>query len=133
MKFKHLDKARVTAQAVARFDFPEIDGCPWLEIRCAGEANKAYMNAALRQPTNQRLLRGKLTVEEAQREREQAMPLYAEHVLTGNGGGWLDDESGTEVAMPLAVDARLALLRQLPVDLFDRLRVFANDLGNFRG
>jgi hypothetical protein len=133
MKFKHLEQAQVSASAASRVEFPEIDGCPWLEVRPAGETNRAYMNAALRNVNTQRILRGRVTVEETAKERAVAIPLYAEHVLTGGGGGWIDAESGKEVDMPLSGESRLALLKQLPADLFDRIRVYCNDLGNFRG
>jgi hypothetical protein len=132
MKFKNVQKAHVAAEAASRIDFPEIDGCPWLEVRPAGESNKAYTSAVMRQPDRMRLLRGRWTPEEIARERTAAVPLYAEHILTGAGGGWVSEESGEEVKMPLAVDDRIALLRQLPSDLFDRVRQHCNDLGNFR-
>jgi len=132
MKFKSVAQAHVSREAVARFDFPEIDGCPWLEVRPAGESNREYLAAAMKQPDRQRLLKGRLSPEEIQRERAQSLPLYAQFILTGNGGGW-EAESGEEVSMPLSVEARLDLLKQLPPDLVDRLRIFCNDLGNFRG
>lgn len=132
MRFKHVEKAHVGRDAVARVDFPEIEGCPWLEVRPAGETNRAYAAAALKQPDRALLTRDRMTPEEIQRERESSIPLYAAHVLTGNGGGWEDAESGAEVPMPLSVDDRAALLRQLPADLYDRLRIFANRLSNFR-
>lgn len=131
LKLKHVAAAHVSANAVARVDFSEIDGCPWLEILPAGESNRAYLNAAMRQVDRNAVLRGRMSVEEISRERQQAIPLYAEHILTGNGGGWVSEE-GAEVAMPLSVEDRLALLRQLPSDLFDRVRIRANDLQNFR-
>lgn len=133
MKFKHVSKAHVDRESVARVEFPEIDGCPWLEVRPAGESNRAYTAAAMKQPDRQRLMRNRWTPEEIARERASAVPLYAEHILTGNGGGWLSEESGAEVAMPLSAEDRAALLKQLPPDLFDRIRLFCNDLGNFRG
>lgn len=146
MKFKNLDKAQVGSQAVSRVEFPEIaplvtvdaDGneqaeIPWLEVRCAGEANRAFTQASLRAPGAQRLLRSKLTPQEVTQDRAEAIPLYADHILTGNGGGWTDDASGAAVQMPLKSEDRLALLKQLPVDLFDRVRRHCNDLCNFRG
>lgn len=132
MKFKHLEQVHLGPQAAARFEFPEIAGCPWLEVRPAGESNRGYTAAVLKQPDKQRMLRGRMTLEEIKREREQAIPLYAEHILTGNGGEWVDGESDQPVPMPLSVESRTALLRQLPADLFDRLRIFCNELGNFR-
>lgn len=133
LKLKHVADAHVAPSATARVEFPEIEGCPWLEIRPAGEQNKAYMNHALRKVDKNALLRGNLSVEEIARERQSAIRPYAEHILTGNGGGWVSDESGEPVQMPLSVDDREALLRQLPGDLFDRIRREANDLSNFRG
>jgi hypothetical protein len=132
MKFKHVLKAHVAAEATSRIDFPGIDGCPWLEVRAAGESNRAYTAAVMRQPDKQRLMRGRWTPDEIAKERASAAPLYAEHILTGNGGGWVSEESGEEVKMPLSVDDRIGLLRQLPSDLFDRVRLHCNDLGNFR-
>ena len=133
MKFKHLAEAHVASSAVARFEFPDIDGYPWLEVRPAGESNRPFTNASLKQPDRQRLLRSRMTADEIARARARSGLLYAAPILPGLGGGWLDAESGAEVAMPLAVEDRIALLRQLPSDLYDRLRVFCNDLTNFRG
>lgn len=133
MKFKHLEKAQLGPQAVARFEFIEIDGCPWLEVKPAGESNRAYTAAVLRQPDKQRMLRGRMTPDEIARERATAIPLYAEHILTGNGGDWIDGETDQPVPMPLSLESRVALLKQLPADMFDRMRIFCNDLGNFRG
>jgi len=135
MKFKSVAKAHVGPAAVARIDFPEIEGCPWLEVRPAGESNKAFFNEALRQQakdSRRAVQRGLLSVDEIAQERASAVDSYAKHVLTGNGGGWLDEETDAEAKLPLDLDSRLALLRQLPPDLFDRLRIFCNQLLNFR-
>lgn len=134
MKFKHIASAQVRPEAVSRVYFPEIDGSPWLEVRPAGETNKAYLNRALagisKSPGS---VRSKMTVEEIQKERADSIPLYAAHVLTGVVGGWISDETGEEVASPLSVEDRESLLRALPVDLYDRVRTHCNDLTNFRG
>jgi hypothetical protein len=145
MKFKHLEGAHVGPQATARIEFPEIaphvvvaeDGsetvtAPWLEVKPAGEMNRAYTAAVLKQPDRARMLRGTMTTEQIKHERALAVPLYAEFILTGNGGGWVDGESDELVSMPLSVESRKALLAQLPADMFDRVRVFCNDLSNFR-
>lgn len=150
MKFKHLEKAHVAASATSRVEFPEIeplvrvetdaDGAqrevvvtPWLEVRPGGETNKAFMNASLKKVNAQRLLKNRMSVEDNVRDRAEALPLYAEHVLTGAGGGWVDAETNLEASMPLSPEQRLMLLKSLPPDLFDRVRIHANDLGNFRG
>ncbi len=132
MKFKHLAEAQVAPGATSRFHFPDIDGFPWLEVRPAGETNKPYMNAAMRRVDRQSILRGKLTAEESARERQESIPLYAEHILTGACGGWIDEETGAEVPSPLSMEARIALLKQLPSDLYDGLRRHCNDLSAFR-
>lgn len=145
MKFKSLEQAHVGPQAVTRVEFPEItphvvqnaDGSetvtvPWLECRPASEANRSYTAAVLKQPDKSALLKGRLTPEQIATERTASLPLYAEHVLTGNGGGWVDGETDQLVATPLSVESRLALLRQLPPDLFDRIRIRCNDLASFR-
>jgi len=149
MKFKHLDKAQVAPGATARFEFDEIapfqpEGqdesgsplppvVPWLEVRPAGESNRAFTAAVLARPDKLAITRDRLSVEDLALERQRSVPLWAEHVLTGNGGGWVDDETGQPVPMPLSVEHRRNLLRQLPPDQFDRLRVFCNQLRNFRG
>lgn len=133
MKFKHVSGAHVSREAVQRIEFPEIEGCPWLEVRPAGESNRAYTAAALRQPDRNNLItRDRMSPEDIERERASSIVLYAKHILTGNGGGWIDEESGAEVAMPLSEPDREALLKQLPPDLYDRMRIFCNRLSNFR-
>jgi len=62
--------------------------------------------------------------------REQDRELYPRFVLTGNWGGWLDDETGNEV--PYSEEAARELLTQLPIDEFDELRAFCNEPHNFR-
>lgn len=134
MQFKNVAKAHIGPETVARFDIPEIEGCPWLEVRPAGESNKAYFNEALRQQAKdaRRVSRGVMSVEDTVRERAQAIEPYAKHILTGNGGGWISAETDAEVAMPLDLDSRIVLLKSLPPDVFDRLRIFCNQLQNFR-
>lgn len=145
MKFKSLEQAHVGPQATTRIEFPEIaphvvtheDGSqtvtvPWLECRPASESNRAYTAAVLRQPDKTALLKGRLTPEQIAAERAASLPLYAEFILTGNGGGWVDGETDELVSMPLSVESRLALLKQLPPDLFDRIRIRCNDLASFR-
>lgn len=135
MRFKNVAAAHVSPQAVCKVHFPEIDGSPWLEIKPAGETNPAFLNPALRAiaKSDANLTKSTLTVEEIAKERAESIELYGKHVLTGNGGGWIDDESGQEFAMPLSVEQRIALCKQLPPDLYDRVRKTANDLRNFRG
>jgi hypothetical protein len=135
MRFKNVAAAHVSPQAVCKVYFPEIEGRPWLEIKPAGETNPAFLNPALRASakSSANLVKGVLSTEELAKERSESYELYAQHILTGNGGGWCDDETGEEFPMPLSVDQRLALCKQLPGDLFDKIRRMANDLSNFRG
>jgi hypothetical protein len=143
MRFKNLSEAQIGPQSVSRVHFPEIAGpldpegrqvVPWLEVRPAAEANRAFFNALMRSQAKnpQEVLRNGLMVEDLEKDRAESYPLYAQHVLTGNGGGWLDDETGQDVPMPLSQDDRLVLVRQLPTDLYDRIRRHAQNLGNFR-
>ena len=143
MKFKNIRDAHVASTSTCRVEFPEIDGVeredggyvtPWLEIRPAGEMNSAFMNVELKK-VSATVAKGRLTTDDTSQERRESVSNYARHILTGNGGGWVSDESGEEVPMPLSVEDREALLRALSgdtPDLYDRIRVKANDLRNFR-
>lgn len=147
MRFKNLEKARIGPQSVSRIYFPEIEGppvdatqpdverrVPWLEVRPAAECNRAFFDALLKSQAKsaQEILKDSMDTADLAKDREASFQLYAQFVLTGNGGAWLDDESGEEVTMPLSLDARLALCKQLPSHLYDRLRRHAINLANFR-
>lgn len=142
MQFKNVEKAHVPSGATTHVEFPEIEGVtledgtyvvPWLEIKPAGEMNRPYMNAVLKRIAQHPASRGKLTVEDSGRERADSYQPYADHVLTGQGGGWVSAETSLPVPMPLSAEDRLSLVRALPLDLYDRVRVRANQLDNFRG
>lgn len=151
MKFRNLnDLEEVTRQSTSRYEFfaleydretDELDEdgqpvresvVPWIEVRPVGELNRPYINAVLasQSKARRRISKGKIDVRMLEDNREQDRDLYPRHVFTGRWGGWLDDATGEEV--PYSAEAARELLEQLPIDEFDELRAYCNELGNFR-
>ena len=141
MKFRNFsDSEEITRQSTTRYEFFSLeyeleDGStmvPWMEVHPVGEINRPYINAVLAQQARnrRRLTKGKIDARMLEENREQDRELYPKFVMTGNWGGWLDDETGEEV--PYSEEAARELLTQLPIDEFDELRAFCNELHNFR-
>lgn len=131
MNFKNLKGAEITAQSTARFTFYNLAGEPWLLVRPAGETNRPYFNAVLkRQSARRGVVARVITAEQLERNRNEDRELYAEFVWAGEAGGWLDDTTNAPVTMTR--ETVRELLQQLPADQFDELRVYCNQVQNFR-
>lgn len=136
MNFDHLDKLALKAEKTARFHFAVESGSPldgaYLDVLPATEENKPYWNAAFRQEQGlSRMSRKGVTAAVYAKRRELEVGLFAEHVVRGWGG--IRDGRGAEVAF--SKDACRELLDKLRTalpDVFDEIRAFCNDRGNWR-
>lgn len=126
--FSNLKKLHI-ADKPAVYELSELEGCPKLYLRFAGERNKPYFNAVLKQATKTaRLLKGTgMTAEILKKNRQLDLSLFPKHVVTGWDG--IVDTAGTPV--PFSPEACEALLEALPEWLFDRIRAWAADESNF--
>jgi hypothetical protein len=132
MKFSNLAGQEVSPDTTAIYTFYELPGEPWLRVRPAGDLNRAYFGAVLAASSKnrKRLMRGKIDAAMLEENRQLDRKLYPQHVDGGAWGGWLDDETGE--AVPYSKQGFQELCEQLPADLFDELRAFCNQAGNFR-
>lgn len=132
MKFSNLKGAEVSAESRVKYVFSDIEGSPWIEIRYAGGTNKGYLNAILKKnaKNKQRSRRGLADADQISNNRNEDRELYATHILTGNWGGWVNDETSAEVSF--SKEAASELMTALPDYMFDDLRVYCNDPSNFR-
>lgn len=138
---KHL---RVSAARTARFElnaFESGDGkAPTLILRHAGEGNSAYINAVLRSVNGERSGKagGKVTAQLIREQREELIPLFAHHVITGWEFVYEDDGKPAECT-PAKVEELLRLMCDTQPDgstagdVFDKLVAFARNPENFRG
>lgn len=113
-------------------DYPLYQISAWdavLQLRPAGEKNKAYHNALLKRNAklSRRFRAGKITRAMLKENREHDKVLYAQFVIAG-WTGVLDDE-GNEAAF--SVESCRKFLDALPSWIFEEVRFFALDPTNF--
>lgn len=131
--FSHIKKLQVSENDTARFYFEMLEGEPWIEVRHAGDTNKAYFNAILREQSGsqarmKKLMKGKIDVEMLNRNRNIDRKLYPQHVCTGSWS--VVDNAGNDVEA--TVENMTLFLKALPNDIFDDLRAYCGELANFR-
>lgn len=128
--FSHLKQHEASQEPV---DYPlyEIDGDIALKVVAAGENNKGYFNALLRSQGSSRG-RAKISAKTISQEtldsfRDEDKKLYAQHIIKG----WENvvDSSGKKVKF--SVKEAESFLEQLPNWIFDGIRKFCSDIGNF--
>lgn len=111
-------------------DYPlvELRGNMVLQVLYAGEANKPYFNALLRENRhNVRKLRGAVTPKFAEELRARDVELYAQHIVVG----WRDVLNKDGQVVEFSQEACADLLRALPTFVFDGLRGFCSTASNF--
>lgn len=132
MRFSNLSGADVTVESTAIFTFYDLPGEPWVRVKPGGDLNRPYFAAILasQSKNRKRLMKGKIDAEMLESNRLIDRKLYPKHIDAGEWGGWLDDETGDEVAY--SASGFKELMEQLPADLFDDLRAFCNEPVNYR-
>lgn len=131
-KFANLAGTELTSESTADFTFYDLPGEPWVRVKIGGDLNRGYFGALLatQSKARKRLLKGKIDADMLERNRLLDRKLYPIHLDGGAWGGWIDDETGKEVAY--SPEGFKELCEQLPADLFDELRGFCNEPANFR-
>lgn len=126
-RFEHLSALRPTGQA--EFTFYEIRGEPSLMVEQAGEGNRSYYNALVKRNTRnaRRIAAGKIDAAMVRKNRDEDRELYAKYVVKSWEG--ILDKARQEVAFSPATC--LEFLTALPSYLFDELRAFCGEPGNF--
>lgn len=130
--FSNLNKYDVTNEHVARLTLYSItlaNGVsPTLIGRPCGQVNKAYFNALMRSSAKRALQsasRQNLAATEAHRRVDRV--LYPRHVLTG----WEDMVDANGDLVSFSEENCTDFIRHLPDHIFDEVRAFFLDLGNF--
>lgn len=130
--FSNLSKYEVTNEHVARLTLYSItlpNGVsPTLIGRPCGQINKAYFNALMRSSAKRALQpvsRQNLAATEEHRKVDRV--LYAKFVITG----WEDVVDASMDSVPFTEENCTDFLRSLPAHIFDEIRAFFLDLGNF--
>lgn len=145
MSFRNLvQQLRVSPIRTARFELNTIESggkTPTLILRYAGEGNPGYVNAVLKSVNTDRGGKtggGKVTEAKIQQDREEDIPLFAQHVITGWEHFYEEDGSASPCSPAKAEELLRALVERQPdgssaSDVFDKIRVFAKNPENFRG
>lgn len=131
--FSNLDRLRVTADRTVRYVLTQI---PWhpapvLIVSHAGEPNKGYWAAFLRQSTSKGRARqistGKITPELIEETRETFRTLFPIHIVKG----WenIVDANGNPVEY--SPQACAEFLKALPPPIFDDVSNFCIQYANF--
>lgn len=130
-KFGHLKELQVVPDAITKFPFPLIEGCPSLQVRHAGDSNSEFFNAVLkRNKHDERMLVEGETVDadHITRVRLADIELFIDMIVVGWGSVF--DSKGK--AVKFTKDNCRDFLTQLPVDMFNNLRAFCLNVNNFR-
>lgn len=127
--YSHLNKLAVSSTKTATYDIMQIEGAPKLTLKAATEANKPFFNALLKRgKASARIIKSKgMNADMLASYRDEDRVLYAKHVITGWSG--IKDASGKEVSF--SQDECSAFLGALPDYIFDEIREFATNEGNF--
>ena len=127
-QFDHITKQTKASETV-RFEMPEIDGTPWLEVAQATEANTSFLNAALRFRNVQRrgFRPGTVGSGQVDRARRTDLVLFSKHVVKGWGN--ITDKAGVPVEFN-EQNCR-EFLEAIPSWLFNDLRQFCINPINF--
>lgn len=144
MSFGNLIKQlRVGAARTARFELNTIESggkTPALLLRYAGEGNPGYTNAVLKNVNDDRSGKAgnKVTLTRIETEREQDVPIFAQHVIVGWEGFFEDDGTEVKFSPEKAEEFLRMIVQKQPdgssaADVFDKIRSFAKNAENFRG
>lgn len=119
--FEHLSKLDVLPGATTFVDLPEVTPKARIICKPATEANQAYFNAMMKRSgaRARRMVRtDRITVEDAQQNREEDRELFPRYVLVG-WEGILDKDNQP---VPFSADHAKQFCAKLPDWLFDRIR-----------
>ena len=117
--------------ATAELELQWLRGGPTLVVRPAGESNPAWQAGMLRLSGNRQrnvLSSGKVTKEDADRDRDDDRRLYPKTVIVG-WRGVMSRATGKEVKF--SVEACERFLKQLPDWVFNKIRIFCMRPENF--
>lgn len=122
-------KYAVSSTKTAQFEFLAIEGIPTLTVKPATEVNKPFYNNLLRRGKNAaRVQRTRgMNADMVAQYRNEDRELYSKHVVTAWKG--VKDKDGKEV--PFSADECQAFLTAIPDHIFDDLREFVTNEGNF--
>ena len=122
-------KYAVSSTKTAQYEFLAIDGTPTMTVKPATEINKPFYNALLRRSKNTaRVVKARgINAEMVASNRNEDRVLFAAHVIVG----WDKVVDANGKVVPFSKEECEAFLVALPDYLFDDLREFATNEGNF--
>jgi hypothetical protein len=125
--FANLKAADVTGRT-ADFEIGALPGEVVLIVKPATQCNPAFFQASFASVGKlRRVLAKKVSVADLDAARDVDRDLFAKHVVVG----WRGVSDATGAVVPFSTPACAAFLKQLPPALFDDLRVFCRENGNF--
>lgn len=130
--FSHLAKAEIDPSTAMPYRITDLDPAPTIWFKPATSANKPFWAATLKR-MNARNQGGRraarLTPASTEESRDEDRELYAKYCATKWEG--VLDRGGKEVAF--SIDNVLAYLNALPDWIFDGVRGFVTEPGNYAG
>lgn len=130
--FSHLKKLAPDRSRTAEYVFTEIESSPTLTVRTAGEMNTPYWRALLNDQISRPRSSGRRSAQAVDKAlkhgRDMDRKLYAKHVVVG----WKSVFDSDGYVVPFSPEACAAFLDALPDFLFDTLRAFCTEPGNFQ-
>lgn len=130
--FSHLKKLAPDKGRTAEYSFSEIEGSPTLVVKVAGEVNVAYWRALLNDQLSRPRSAGRRSAQAVDKAmkggRDTDRRLYAKHVVVD----WRGVFNSNGDVVPFSADECAAFLEALPDFLFDTLRAFCTEPGNFQ-
>ncbi len=131
-KFNQLKQYDIQPEKSVRYDLVDIqmnDHTPYLMVKPATEGNKPFARAQL-QRSNKRVraagARG-VTLENLAANRDDDRELYPRFIITGWGNVFDVDQK----EVPFSVKDCVDFLEELPDWIFDKVRLFCVEPGNF--
>ena len=129
-KFGHIEKQKVSDANIVDYPLDQIHGGYVLHLASATAVNKPFYNALLKKSATagKRAKKQKVTAAQTDANRNDDRQLYAKHVISGWTG--VEDSDGKPVKFNES-DC-LEFLQALDDWIFDEIRAFCSDAGNFQ-
>lgn len=130
--FANFAKLKLKPDVTAVFTFFELEGNPSLEVKPAGETNKAFMNAVLKKNSSVDAVVNKKkhpTVEDIEISRIEDCSLFSEYVVVSFVKEPVDT---TNKPVKFSKENCRLFLEALPLSILRRLTQFCLNDSNFR-
>ncbi|MDX1429615.1 MAG: hypothetical protein R3282_04970, partial [Rhodothermales bacterium] len=127
--FEHLQKKEVSGSATCWLEIPDLSPDARIEVKFAGESNRAYYNEVLRRAGSRarQLATREVTVKDVVKLRDDDRELFGKFILVNWDG--VEDADGNPV--PFTREYAMEFCEKVPYHIFDKIRNWAGQPERF--